>query len=64
MASSSRLGRFTLAETVLHQSVEVGFLDMEAGIILGQVGWSCYQNLLDEAIVLALRLGCGGCVTD
>ena len=34
---SFRLYRFSLAETVLHQSAQVGFLDVSAGYVLGQV---------------------------
>ena len=33
--SSSRLCRFAMAETVLHQSAQFGFLDVSAGHILG-----------------------------
>ena len=36
--SSSRLYRFPLAETVLHQSVQFGFLDVSAGKVLGRKG--------------------------
>lgn len=38
MISSSRLYRFTSAETILHQSAQLGVLDRSAGSGLGQVG--------------------------
>ena len=37
MVFSSRLYKFTLAEAVLHQSVQRGFLDKFADNVLGQV---------------------------
>lgn len=38
MVSSSRLGRFALKETVLHQSAQSEILDLSAGNVLQQVG--------------------------
>lgn len=38
MVSSSRLSRFMLSETIFHQLVQLGFLDVSAGKVPGQVG--------------------------
>lgn len=38
MVSSSILERISLAETVLHQSAQIGILDMCAGNVLGHIG--------------------------
>ena len=41
MHFSSRLCRFALAETILHQSAHFGFLYVSAGDALGQVRLAC-----------------------
>lgn len=38
MVSSPTFDRFSLVETVLYQSAQIGFLDVSAGNVLGQVG--------------------------
>ena len=41
--SSSRLYKFTLAMTVIHQSAQFAFLDVSVGNVLGS--GTCYQGL-------------------
>lgn len=56
MVFSSRLYKFTVAETVLHQSAQCGFLDIPANNILGHVGLANLGIFGNKVTVQVLRL--------
>ena len=59
MVSSFGLCRFALAEIVLQQSAQFGFLDVSAANVLGHMGPDI-RVYFCEATVQALRSGLGG----
>lgn len=58
--SSSRFFRFALEETVLHQAAQSAFLDMSAGVVIGQVEL-LWGSILCEATGQAEVRGGGVC---